>query len=96
LGVLVGLDNEQFKFELWGEQSGIWWVSSRVYGGGGGPGHFTVISWDWIPIPSPSPSRLTIQFINSICMQQMRSSNDELLDLKFKCFCRENIMVIQM
>ena len=28
----------------------------------GGPGHYTVISWDWIPIPipSPSPSRLTI------------------------------------
>ena len=22
------------QFELWGEQSGIWWVSSRVYGGG--------------------------------------------------------------
>ena len=51
--------NEQF--ELWGEQSGIWWVSSRVYGGG--PQDYNVISWDWIPIPipSPSPSRLTIK-----------------------------------
>ncbi len=22
----------------------------------GGPGHYTVISWDWIPIPIPIPS----------------------------------------
>ena len=43
----------------WNEQSGIWWVSSRVYGGG--PQDYNVISWDWIPIPipNPSPSRLT-------------------------------------
>ena len=34
-----------------------------VGGGGGWPGHCTVISWDSHPNPSPSPSHLTLDNI---------------------------------